>query len=173
MQSEGELSSRRETAKRPCLALTPAKHWERRHPQVRRAPPRRSSGAAGGKTLTVGCSPTPPARSLGPRPGRKGRVGASGLAGDAAASEPALGLSEAARGGSGREGEVVGARGAPIPGEGPVRAQPSARGKRRRADRLPPGSAAGPHVRAGTSRAPRLRAPPDLGGLSPAPRKDC
>lgn len=80
--------------------------------------PRRSSGAAGGKTLTVGCSPPPPAQSLGPCHGRKGRAGASGLAGDAAASEPALGLSEAARGGAGREGEVAGARGDPSPGRG-------------------------------------------------------
>lgn len=99
-----------------------------------------------GKLLTVGCSPPPPARSLGPGPGRKGRVGASGLAGDAAASEPALGLSEASRGGAGREGEVAGREGTLVPGGASA---PSAVGAREVEAGRPPTS----RVSCGTPRA--------------------
>ena len=93
----GDIRSSDETVKRPSLAPSSASHRGRRHPRTWSAPPNKFLWRRCRKTWTVLSSPPHPAapctgfgefRSLG----RKGRKGASGLARDAAAAEPAPGL---------------------------------------------------------------------------------
>lgn len=97
VQSEGDFRSSDETVKRPSLAPTPSSHRGRRHPRTWSVPPKKFLWRRWRKTWTVLSSPRHPAapctgfgefRSLG----WKGREGASGLARDAAAAEPAPGL---------------------------------------------------------------------------------
>ena len=167
VQSEGEIRSSDETVKRPSLTSTPASHWGRRHPRIWSAP-EKLLWRRGRTAWTVLSSPprTGFREFRSPTRGGKGEKAPLGWLGmrPLRSLRPAAIL--AAQGRARSLGEVAGQAGPPALGGAPALRAVGARGKSRRADRLPLRSAPG-------SPRDRRDSGPGAGGASPALVKDC